>query len=229
MCPLMNMNQKNSSWVEVYAEKIKLDGSLKYVDRKAKEKSALIENIINNTPKEGRILEAGCGTAAISIYLGNLGYNVTALDVEPDMLELARDISKNFERKPNFVVGDIRYLKFARNSFDTSFSNGVLEHFSDEEIRRSIEAQTVCCRRVIFSVPSKFFRENEKIYGDERFLTKEKWRELIEESNARVISEFEFSYKETNHFKNLYLFSRSILGCIKPYIGFVVKNKRISL
>jgi len=44
----------------------------------------------NNTPKGGRILDAGCGTGNYSIELGRRGYDVVGMDLSPAMLERAR-------------------------------------------------------------------------------------------------------------------------------------------
>jgi hypothetical protein len=45
---------------------------------------------------------------------------------------------------------------------------------------------------VVFAVPSLYFDESEKMFGDERFLSKKRWRELINESNADIITDAGF-------------------------------------
>lgn len=218
----------NSRWADIYSKKISAQGPLNYVAKKAREKKVLIETIVRNTPEGGRILEAGCGTGAISIYLSSLGYDVLALDADEEVLKLASDTSRNFPQMPRFVLGDITQLGYAKDSFDLSFSNGVLEHFSDGDILKVLRQQSESCKRVIFSVPSVYFRPEEKIYGNERFLARKKWRGLIEQAGAQVIDEFEFSYREDTFFENMAIFLRAKLKVIKPYIGFVIEDRNKS-
>lgn len=42
-------------------------------------------------PTGGRVLDAGCGTGRVAIRLAELGYDVTGVDLDASMLEVARD------------------------------------------------------------------------------------------------------------------------------------------
>ena len=218
------MEDKN--WHQIYLEKIKLVGPRDYLLKKVIEKRILIEKIAQNTPQNGRIIEMGCGTAVLSTYLRNVGYQVTCLDSDQGMLDIAQDIARNFRLAPIFIKGDVTNLNLQKGSFDTSFSNGVLEHFSDEEITRAIKIQGDLCQKVIVSIPSTYFNENEKIYGDERFLSKKKWRELIKGSCMRITKEFEFNYSGESLLEDGNIVIRSLISGVKPYIGFVLENLR---
>jgi len=214
----------NKNWYKIYSEKIDLVGPLNYLSQKVREKNVLVNKVTQNTPRGGKIIEMGCGTAVLSTHLQNLGYEVIALDMDQAMLNLAQKIARNFKLAPTFVRGDVICPDLPEKSFDTSFSNGVLEHFSDEEIVKSIKAQSQLCKRVIFSIPSTYFREHEKIYGNERFLSRKKWEELIGRSDMNIIDDFEFTYRGDNILENSIIRARSLLSGVKPYVGFVLKS-----
>lgn len=67
------------------------------------------------TPKHGQtLLDVGCGTGYFSQRFLNLGLDVTGLDPDSAMIEVAR--SKNSQVK--YIEGDALALPFEDNSFD---------------------------------------------------------------------------------------------------------------
>lgn len=78
-------------------------------------------------------------------------------------------------------------LKYKQKEFDVAFSNGVLEHFCDEEIIKILKEEIKIANTVIFEVPSRYFDDDEFMNGDERCLTEEKWEELVEKANANIV------------------------------------------
>lgn len=67
------------------------------------------------TPKHGQtLLDVGCGTGYFSQRFLNLGLDVTGLDSDSAMIEVAK--SKNSQVK--YIEGDALVLPFADNSFD---------------------------------------------------------------------------------------------------------------
>lgn len=130
------------SWTSIYSNNIKkLGGPKKYLDYKIKEKTIFIDKIIKYCKPYKNILEAGCGTGVMSTYLANKGFNVTAVDNEQGMLNLARNISKSYPKSPTFVKQDINNLDYPHNHFGVVFSHGVLEHFSDDQIISLLKQQ----------------------------------------------------------------------------------------
>ena len=61
-----------------------------------------------------------------------------------------------------YKQGDILNLQYKNNTFDVSYSNGVLEHFSDEEIIETLKQQMNISKYVFFRIPSTYFNMNEK-------------------------------------------------------------------
>ncbi len=76
-------------------------------------------------PKDGVILEAGCGLSAAVITLRRLGFHVVGLDYAANALH----ISRHYDPTLSLVVGDVHRLPHADNSLAAYLSFGVLEHF----------------------------------------------------------------------------------------------------
>jgi SAM-dependent methyltransferase len=94
-----------------------------------------IDHFFPHTPQ--RVLEVGCGSGGVSLYLHNRhGYQATLTDLSDSALAFAR---RNFElnaRRPGweqctrFEKADALRLPYPDASFDAVMSFGLLEHFS---------------------------------------------------------------------------------------------------
>lgn len=211
------------SWYEIYLEEIKLKKTAKnYIDYKIKHKKKLIDLIKKYSPNK-KVIETGCGTGIISTYLSSIGYDVVGIDISDEILGLARDVADKYfdKNSPKFINMSIFDMKFD-NTFDVAFSNGVLEHFSDEEIIDTINKQLDIANYVIIGIPTKFFNQDEALYGDERFLDIKYWRELINKANGIIIEETSYHYMT---FKEK-LMSLNKLFRPKPFRVFVVKKDK---
>lgn len=152
----------------------------------------LIELVLNYTPKNGRILEVGCGTALLSLILADRGFKVTASDVSLEVLNYAKEKTGARKTQLEFVRADILRLSDVFNDkyFDTICSKGVMEHFGDNEIIKGLIEQRKISRRVIFHIPNNRIKSADKLFGDERLLSNEKWIKLIKEAGFRNIKVF---------------------------------------
>jgi ubiquinone/menaquinone biosynthesis C-methylase UbiE len=85
--------------------------------------------------RTGKTLEYGCGSAGISIWLANQGFDVYASDINRSALEVAR-INAQLHDSPNlhYVVANTLNMPFDDNTFDVVSSWGLLEHFGDEAL-----------------------------------------------------------------------------------------------
>lgn len=211
------------TWYELYMEEINEKGTYtNYVTEKIKTKKELISLIEKYSPNK-RIIETGSGTGVLSTYMASLGYDSMGIDINEEILNLSKIIAKEYGKinKPKFKIDSIFELNYEPNSFDVAFSNGVLEHFSDNEIISTIKKQMKIANIVIIGIPTKYFSKNEAMYGDERFLSLSYWRKLIRKSGGVIIEE------KSNHF----LTKKEILLNFKKYFRpfpfriFVVKKK----
>jgi len=145
--------------------------------------------IIRNKPLLA--LEAGCGTAIHSCILSYLGIRCIALDNSKRIIENAKQTVRRFRGKHiDFIVADIRRLPFRNKAISLCFSQGVLEHFSDKEIKSIIREQSRVSQRIIASIPSnnwvKVFESKTIKYPVlTRFLPPDRWAKIINKSFSR--------------------------------------------
>lgn len=137
----------------------------------------LFERIIISNPS--KILEVGSGSGSMPTFLSWLGYDVTSIDNDRQVLTNADIFTKKWNGRCSYKYADAFTLtkSFKPNTFDVAFSQGTLEHFSDEQIKLLIDQQLSIARRVIFSVPSYYYRRLD--YGNERLMTERQWRAIL--------------------------------------------------
>lgn len=78
-------------------------------------------------PKNGKILEGGCGLGPWVIKLRSMGYDVTGVDYDP--VSIAK--IKKYDGDIPLHVSNIENMPFKESSFDAYLSFGVLEHFHE--------------------------------------------------------------------------------------------------
>jgi len=95
--------------------------------------AALLHSTIR-FPAGSRVLEAGCGIGAQSVYLArnSPGAQFTCIDLSPEFLERARQKSAQ-EKLSNIVfeVADVYQLPYESGTFDHAFVCFLLEHLPD--------------------------------------------------------------------------------------------------
>lgn len=88
------------------------------------------------------VLELGSGTGEISLQLALSGRSVTLLDLSAESLGFAKRCAAALDVEISAVQGDVlKPLPFADNSFDCSWSSGLLEHFDPDERRFMLREQ----------------------------------------------------------------------------------------
>ena len=183
-------------WFDLYNKEIsKYDNLKSYVDSKIGYKRPFIE-LIKKYNTTGKLLEAGSGTGTLSTYLATEGFDVTGMDIDDGMLEIAKKIGEEYnkEKKAKFIKSSIFDLDYKENEFSICFSNGVLEHFSNEKIIDTLEKQLKISETVIFGIPTRYFTKEEAMYGDERYLPLAKWRKIIKASGGEIVEEAPMNY-----------------------------------
>lgn len=139
--------------------------------------------------------------------------------------ELSNKICPNNPVK--VIQGDIFSIPYKNEFFSVTHSSGVFEHYSDEEIVKLINEQLRVSDVCIFSVPTKYFEK--KMLGNERFLSRDKWREIISKSNAYIVEESGYHYKTLiNRIIDILKKPKRIFKPIALFV-FVLKKKEVKL
>lgn len=130
--------------------------------------------------------EFGCGAANISRVLAKAKPEIDHIlvDIDQRMLALAgknMDLtSSRFELIPWNILSPLPHLRL-----QLVHSHGVLEHFSDRDIRQILDCQKLITHTLIHYVPSHKYEKPS--FGDERLLTPEQWKKIC---NPDQILEF---------------------------------------
>ena len=101
-------------------------------------------------PAGSRILDVGCGSGWLSEYFARLGYDVTGIDISPDLIEMARarvdSVAYGADHETplrcRFLVHDAEGSPLAEE-FDAVVCYDSLHHFEDERaVVRNLSAMT---------------------------------------------------------------------------------------
>ena len=90
-------------------------------------------------PLGARILDVGCGSGWLCEYFARFGYDVTGIDISPELIEMARDrlhhvpygVDQETPLRYRFLTHDIESAPLAE-SFDIIICYDSLHHFVDE-------------------------------------------------------------------------------------------------
>lgn len=108
--------------------------------------------IDNYMPRDGLIIEAGCGNGNTARTIRAAGFDIEGVDFAPEVIDANRDI----DPEGSYRVDDVRHLTSESNSIAGYMSFGVVEHFSDAD-RRAILLEAARCLRpggvALFTVP----------------------------------------------------------------------------
>ncbi len=88
------------------------------------EQDLLHRVLLERLPKDGLIVDAGCGTARLPIYFQRLGYRFLGLEIDHD----ACVIGKETEPRVTLVQADVRQIPLRSQAVDAVVSLGVVEH-----------------------------------------------------------------------------------------------------
>lgn len=75
------------------------------------------------------VLDLGCGSGWLSVYLAREGFSVTGVDVSQQAINLGKMWSDEENLAIDFVVEDLAQLTFADQQFDAVVANSIFEHF----------------------------------------------------------------------------------------------------
>lgn len=112
-------------------------------------------------PKGLRILEVGCGSGALSTYLGMRGAEVVGLDVSSEMLAVARRRAEvnGVSSRVEFVDSPIETYAEPDGSFDVVLGNQTLHHLELVDAMKNIRRMLKPGGVALFAEPVLFLPE----------------------------------------------------------------------
>ena len=84
-------------------------------------------------PKEAQVLDLFCGAGRHSLELARRGDVATGIELNPDYLKLAKELSEGESNAPNFIQGDVRRVDFGGSYDAVVIMFNSFGYFSDEE------------------------------------------------------------------------------------------------
>jgi SAM-dependent methyltransferase len=127
--------------------------------------------LLNDLPREARILDLGCGPGQMLHLLKDLGFtNVSGIDISAEQVRLA------VARGLNATVGDVfEHLRESRLGFDAIIALDLVEHFDKSEqipLFNAIYGALLPAGRLIVGTPNgEGLFASQVIYGDLTHLT----------------------------------------------------------
>ncbi len=160
------------SWDKYYEQEITIPGLLSNLYG---QKEFLAEII---SRAKGRVLEVGTGTGGMSVFLAWLGLDITSIDTNPKVIEVAKQTAEKLNARVVFKVADTFALPYPNQSFDVLFHQGLLEHFKDQDIHKILGEQLRVAKQVVISVPNHRYPRRD--FGNERLMDKNKWEKILD-------------------------------------------------
>ncbi|MBR5340402.1 MAG: peptide deformylase [Erysipelotrichaceae bacterium] len=156
------------------------------VEKTSKEYRTMLKLIEQYTPVNGKILEAGNGIGALSVYLDKKGYEVRCCIEDDDMRELAQRINDQNDSSVSYVSGNMTSLPFEDKAFNTIFSYEVLETLDDAALEVALLEGLRTAETYIFMVPTIKLNAN-TLKGNERLRTREAWEEFLNKNQFEIV------------------------------------------
>src|SRR5262245_849250 len=95
-----------------------------------------LARVLDEGVKGPKVLDVGCGPGDLAIALARRGYDVTAVDISPVAIEMAKAKAAAEGLAVNFDVQDARHLSLPAAPFNSVFDSGLLHslirHGGDE-------------------------------------------------------------------------------------------------
>lgn len=174
----------------------------------------LIWTLQSHFPAGASLLEVGFGSGTTAALLSDLGFAVTACDIDPELVLRMTSKYRDWiiQRRITFEQADMFQLPWPDESFDVAYHQGVLEHFPDDQIVSALREQARVARFVLFDVPNH--RYPDRPFGDERLLPISRWRALIRAAGLTVVEERGREYPHWLYFLPHAFFTRRALDAV---------------
>ncbi|HXF85335.1 MAG TPA: class I SAM-dependent methyltransferase [Anaerolineales bacterium] len=187
-------------------------------------------------PKQGRILEAGCGTAQFVVALRANGYDCFGLDYAFGALQRARKIVGALP----LACGDLTALGIANDTFDAVISLGVVEHRREgpepflREMHRILKANGMLLISVPYFNPLRQWRAGRGAYQDDvsgldfyqYAFSRREFFHLLEEAGYEITTWYSYAHQNTlsqelHGLKRMPSIVRTMIMRLSKYLPYV--------
>lgn len=169
------------------------------------------ERLLNHYFPHGseKILELGCGTGRTACELANRGYQVTAIDIRPEMIEKAKKRAEQMNVSLSFQVGDLFSLPFLAESFDVILIESLTVFLDVEkaidQYKKLLRTKGMLFDRemmAIDSFPPLLLQELFSFYGIYSLPTSARWKELFSKAGFSNVTLWDLKsvQDELDHF-----------------------------
>jgi len=101
---------------------------------------ALVELLDKGSIQPCKAVEFGCGLGNSALYLSSKGFNVTAVDISPTAIGIARENARKKDLQCNFIAADVLGdLKEIEGTFDFGYDWELLHHIFPEERKKYVD------------------------------------------------------------------------------------------
>jgi SAM-dependent methyltransferase len=91
------------------------------------------------------VLDVGCGTGELAIYLAERGHQVVGIDASPTAIDKARSKAAGIRSKMTFLVADATRLTDLDIGPRTVFDSGLLHSLDDDGVQAYVSGLEVIC------------------------------------------------------------------------------------
>lgn len=124
---LSGLRRKSLGWEAIYSSRSRqLLGPLQWESENPV--GALVELFDRPDFEPRTVLELGCGDGVNAVFMASRGCQVTAVDVSPTALDMARERQRETGVDVDWVEGDVFELDSPREPYDLVFDRGLLHH-----------------------------------------------------------------------------------------------------
>lgn len=132
--------------------------------------SDYLDEFLELLPKNGKILDVGCGVGVDSAYAQINGFKVVGVDMSEKMLEIAGSNNSNVD----FRLEDIRSVEFGEGEFDGIIASCSLIHVPKEEVPKTLKRLSSFLKSGGMIYVGLQAGESKEIFIDEPFKPDEK-------------------------------------------------------
>lgn len=99
----------------------------------------LVQHLVNNLPRNAKILDLGCGEGRNSLYLSQVGFNVVGLDLSFKAVSVMQNNFFEEKLKGSSITADARHLPIKNQSFDAILAHHLFDHLSYASTQKALD------------------------------------------------------------------------------------------